>query len=339
MKPTKHRLLGAAAIAGVIVIALVGVLGFTSAKYWWPSNPRTATRDQLYGWLVMTDLSQRDEETRLALIDRCIEILDSGELGTTELSEDASRLTPAMRERLDANIDLLKREWFFSRVNQYLELSGDDRLPFLDRQSTLVFAYADAEEAAKADTRIEDQADRFFDDVQCWVNSVEGEQRERAEKAVEDSLICWLGFHPLEERPFEMRKNLASRIATRLNEGSQPGKLSESFNEEQKSQFRTNCQLLTEAWLHLKAEEFADLNEPQQQEFVGEQIDCVMRWGVLKFLSNSGDKPGLASLTEFSMLAEKWVARADDSIQPALRSFVDQTRNQLVQRAMSGAMQ
>jgi hypothetical protein len=205
---------------------LASVLLVTSALagsllYWqWHRQPlpapETAAVEQLVRWLALHDIERVPDEQQLALVNR----LESEFRHDDTPSTDTSWVPASWMSRLQANICVLKRVWFFSRVNQYANCPPQGRLDFLRERLDVVAQWSQISAKLNTeDTPTSDPSATLFSDIERWLVSTDGPSRTHAAEAVKDGVICWLACYDLRDQPPQVRTELANRIVEQLEQG------------------------------------------------------------------------------------------------------------------------
>ncbi|MGA2258784.1 MAG: hypothetical protein ABSG53_29305, partial [Thermoguttaceae bacterium] len=116
-------------IAAVVVAMLSAAAGAGFLMIYSPlPDPSVATRQQLFQWLVLRDLSQEPVEIRQKILLRLdTEFGRSGDMDSTiENLEDSHRQT------LWHNVTVLFEPWLLSKVQQYSQLPGSQKTEYID---------------------------------------------------------------------------------------------------------------------------------------------------------------------------------------------------------------
>ena len=106
-------------IAGVVVAMLSVAAGAGYLMVYSPlPDPSVATRQELFRWLVLRDLSKESVEIRQKILSRLdTEFENIGDLGTTIENMEDSR-----RQMLWHNVTVLLEPWLLGKVEQYSQL-------------------------------------------------------------------------------------------------------------------------------------------------------------------------------------------------------------------------
>ena len=122
-------------IAVVLVAMLSAAAGAGFLMVYPPlPDPSVATRQQLFRWLVLRDLSKEPVEIQERIFRRLTDLEEAGELANTDdLSATIENMEDSHRQMLWHNITVLLRPWLFNRVEQYSQLPASQRIGFIDR--------------------------------------------------------------------------------------------------------------------------------------------------------------------------------------------------------------
>jgi len=117
-------------IAAVVVVMLSAATSAGLLMVYSPlPDPAVATRQQLFQWLVLRDLSQESEEIRQRIVLRLDTEFDSfGDLDSTIVNLQDSR-----RQMLWRNVAVLLEPWLLGKVRQYSQLPASQRTDCIDR--------------------------------------------------------------------------------------------------------------------------------------------------------------------------------------------------------------
>ncbi len=334
-----------------LMILVLGVAAGLSATHAWRlrlPDPDRCDREQLLQWLVAREIGHEPRQIQEALVGRLEEEILVG----IEAGQAAAALSDQRRERLQENVELLKHVWFVSRVKTLFALPLPQRSAHLDRQVAVIHAWASLDMelsgagGGTASQEASEYVPRFFDQIQSWIDTADGPEQQQMSHAVEMGVIRWLATRDLAAEPMSTRRELARRIARRLDRGFDLANgLTIVPGEAQREQLRANGRLLMEAWLYDRAEEYVDIEADAQPAFIDRQIDAVMHWGVIELLvprrSESADSPGANSLTliaQFAQTVDSWVGRAPRRRRDSLQELVQAFKQQMVLRALGGTL-
>lgn len=117
-------------IAGVLVAMLSVAAGAGFLIVYPPlPDPATATRPELFRWLVLRDLDKESPEIRQKILSRVdTEFDDAGDIGTTIESLEESR-----RQMLWHNVTVLLEPWLLGKVAEYAQLPATQKIAYIDR--------------------------------------------------------------------------------------------------------------------------------------------------------------------------------------------------------------
>jgi hypothetical protein len=342
---------------GLILLVLVGAacLAVAALAAWYQlfmrlPDPNTANRAGLVQWLVLRDLSTEPQEVQLALVDRLQAELKAGWQATS----GEKSLGPAFRARLHKNAAHLQELWFKSRAAKYAGLAADEQMCFLSEQIETVARWSAVElpldDPGSRPAEPGDSATRFFVQIEDWIETAKGDEREQMIRAVQDGVVCWLAMRDLAEQPRVVRRELAKRIVRELNAGLKLDEILLDLSAAQRKRLLANGELLLEAWLCDEARAFAALPEAERPAYIDRQIDDVMRWGVLEALGAPEGQPDestsqpeagsahraarLAGLARLSELVPNWLERAEPAERGDLAQLVSHVQARLLQRQL-----
>ena len=295
--------------------------------------PATATRQQLLGWIVLSDLRRHSEQLRFDLVDRLqSEILD----GWKPLEgHDASSEELLTSVQAQQNIDILTRVWFYQRAQQYVKLDATDRVAFLEDQLTVVMQwnevysaiYSGPGESESADGS--EQAFALFDKLDNWaMTEPDPDLSVRLTSAMHHGVQFWLCTSDVGTLSFESKAKLVERFAAALG-GSVDTSDPLVIAGDHEQQLHSNAWKLLESWIVLRAMEFVDLESSAERKlFVEKQIDAVKGWHLEEYLlgsdSNSTNEIQLM-LMVFSKL-DSWIENSPADLRQAVKLLTDAIR-------------
>ena len=337
----QHRGILATIASAALVLGLAG----TAVGVWVLRlpHPMQANRSQLVRWLVLRDLQHEPLEIRQCLVNRLQDELHAGPLvaggGQASLSEP-------LRQRLNANCELLQHDWFLIRSAEYAALPRDERTAFLDHQVATLIVWCKTQQqladsgsadqiapvrgsTSPADSSSSSQAGssagaaaRFFDCLQDWLQAAPPDRRPILERAVTDGFACWLSSGDLQEESPDFRDELATRIADSLDHGATGDGIANLLSDARRSRFSENCLTLMESWLLLRAREYESMEIDQRQTYVDKLIDRVSGWDLSSVQSpefqntehQNTEHPGMHAPTSASSRSV-WLQLAEQSEQ------------------------
>ncbi|MGO9109435.1 MAG: hypothetical protein ACLP9L_09390 [Thermoguttaceae bacterium] len=116
-------------IAVVLVAMLSAAAGAGVFLAYLPlPDPSVATRQQLFRWLVLRDLSKEPGETRQMILSR----LDAEFEKAGDLTATIENMEDFHRQMLWHNIGVLLKPWLLSKVEQYSQLPAAQRTDYID---------------------------------------------------------------------------------------------------------------------------------------------------------------------------------------------------------------
>jgi len=337
----KHR-----GILTVLTLVLLGSMGGAVAVhmlYFRLPDPQTASREGLFRWLLQRDLSHEPRDTQLALVDRFEQEIRSGvPLG----DGSAASLSEDQRRRIAANIELLKHVWFVSRVDGFSARESTQRDAYLDAQIATVAGWSaiDAELArqfdAESHTNRDSATTQWFNQIEQWMAEAPQLQRQQMHRAVRQGVARWLATRDIGNDSFQVRQELARRIARDLNQGLRLDQVLHDRSEAEREQLRANGELLMEAWFHDCAKQYSKLPDSDRADYVDGRLEDVANWGVIELLvapeslSAAGDVNQFAALTQ---MVETWIQRADPLQQTSLRQLYTAVGRRALTRYLRGS--
>ena len=244
------------ALASALLVACALAAG---GLYWqWQRqplpSPRSATIEQLVRWLALHDVERVTHDQQLALVDRF-----ESEFQQTNLpSTDTSWIPASWMVRLQTNLAVLKRVWFFSRVEQYAHCPNADRLDFLRRRLDVVARWTEVSARFNANESSESNASAsWFTDIDDWCACSKGPVKDNVQTALTDGLICWLACDDLQVQPPSVRAALADRIVASLEDGqSTDREFGLRLSSAEQQRLAENAKLLMESWALKLSKEF-----------------------------------------------------------------------------------
>ena len=348
------------ALAICLCVAGVGlcVVGFGLWKWLEPlPHPRDAGMRDLARWLLQRDLAEEPREIQVSLVNRL----------PTELKKDFT--FPRQRswsdnahELLLQNVIFLGKVWFEERAGQYQQLNKTERLPFLVSQIITVSRWSVLEaelsrpqlQDSESTTKLQAEGApgphpaqgslRLFQRIETWVQESKGKQRAILEQAVRDATLCSLATDDLSDQPLAVRRDLADRIASFLNEDGNSIGSRLQFEPGHYQQLSSNSLLLMEAWLLNRTLEYAPLSAAEKNQYIEEKLEQMNRWNLDNLFSatkageSSASKQGtLKLLTRILPHLETWINRAEPAQQEMFRNLIQDFKSQLFINQFRGA--
>jgi len=306
-------------------------------------DPGTASRQAIFTWLVVADISQEPLPWQVALVERLEAELQSGLDGLALDGPTGSLLTDAQHARLSGNISALKRVWFVHSVREYSSLPAASRPSYLDNRIETVLAWSALEgalsrdEGARKSSESRDGASvaAFFDQIEAWIeNERDPRLQSQMTAAVHDGVVRWLTTHSLAEQPMSVRTQLALRIAHQLDRGLDVSEVAAAGNEGN-NHLRENSELLLEAWMLHQARRYSEISPQEKPKFIARQINHVAEWDVFSLVAGDAQqqRPGQGAV-RLLRLTEEWIARAPEAERTKLRQLVADVQSQLLSRML-----
>jgi len=117
-------------LIGVAVVAMLSAAAGAGLLLVFPPlpDPSVATRQQLFHWLVLRDLSQESAETRQKIFLR----LDAEFEKAGDMDSVIGNLEESRRQMLWHNVTLLMDPWLMGKVQQYSQLPASQRVDYID---------------------------------------------------------------------------------------------------------------------------------------------------------------------------------------------------------------
>ena len=333
MKLSTVQARGVIAMAVIVSVAAVALV----ARSWaFPSvpDPESASREAILRWLVQGNVADQPEETQLAFVDRLEREMSAG----LDVSPASELLSENQREQLERNISTLKRVWFVSQVESYAQTDADERNAFMDQRIDTVVTWSAMEDSLQPTPGNNggSAVAEFFEEIEDWIVAETNDTRQdQMWVAVYDGIFRWLSKYSLADQPFDLRADLALRIAKQVDAGMTVADLAIDDPEELK-QLHTNAELLMEAWLREQSQVYAPLTGDQRKAFLSAQIDRVENSGVFELLS-TGDS-GQVSLLRVLALTQQWVQRAPVDERRALQQLLSDVQVEMFRRKLQSGL-
>jgi hypothetical protein len=289
-------------------------------------DPATADREGLVRWLVIADLTDRDDATCRALVDRCeVVFADEG-----QLPSDTQTLDERQLARVKRNVERLKEVWFHARVDDYLALPPDEQPAFLDRQIRNVFR------CAELDRRLDDgdggsgddhngehesaedvggYVAAFFQTLTQWQAAAPRTKQAQIDDVVQAGLIRWLSTHDLSRQPAAVRRSVVAGLEKALGDELSFGDATSSLAAAESERFWKNVEVLAESWFHAKSEEFAALADERRAAFVVRQL------AVVEELSSHWPSASQSAAADTAARLQRWIASASAGHRAAAGDF------------------
>ena len=123
----------------LLIVILVATAAVTAGVIWATAlpHPRDASRDQLVHWLVLRDLRTEPAELRLALVRR----LEEEFAENVDWDGVSEQLTQSQQQRVRDNLIVLLRPWFMDKLDGYLSLSMNEKVPYVDKLLDTITAW------------------------------------------------------------------------------------------------------------------------------------------------------------------------------------------------------
>jgi len=286
--------------------------------------------------LVQRDLSRESQERRVVLVDRLTDEVRSADEWSGPFA-----LTSQQRVRLTANLAVLKKTWFLSRIDRLFELPASGRDAFLDEQIAVVYAWGsvDALVAQTDDGQTQQAGADAGVDLMCqidlWLAEATGPPRGKMVDALNLGVARWLVTHDVAEQTPSFRRELAERIALQLDCEPQLTSTLDELPSTERTRLTENGRLLMEAWFRDCAVKYAGLpSRDEKRAFVDHQIDRLQLWGVLDFFADdeaTDNSSGRLTL-QLIELVQQWIDEAPADEQPMLRDLLNAVQRRYLRR-------
>lgn len=335
----KHRgvltILGAAALSAV---SLAVGLQVHAWLYRLP-DPATADREGLARWLVIADLTEHDDATCRALVDR-FETLFADDETDVDFGGDSSSLSAAERDRVARNAERLKEIWFCSRVDGYCALGHSERDAYMDRQIRNIFRCAGIDRQfheAQSESRNLGSGEGsnfvgdFFASISEWQASAPVAKREQMAKVVRTGLIRWLATYDLGAYSPAARHEIVASLEKELGENLSFGNPGAALMGKELVQFWRNVEVLAETWFHAKSAQFAALSPAERRQFVARQLKVIDELAAHWPSSSQG------GAAEIAVKLQSWITSTDERHRQAAREFAGALQGAWIARLFGGA--
>ncbi|HTN75389.1 MAG TPA: hypothetical protein VL096_09085 [Pirellulaceae bacterium] len=321
-------------LALLLLLMLAGTTVGSAAWIWsLPVSPATASREQLLRALVLQDLSREPRASQQAWVNRL----------QTELSADFSppdgqvNLLESQRKRLVANVQLLERVWFEMRASQYAGQPQERKASFLREQIELLRVWSEVAALAQASSTAPEAAILgFVAQLDSWIATAEGAQREQMVRAVEDGTACWLATCTLQDYPLEVRRQLAERIVRELKQGAQPAVTVMASSPQERERLAKNVALLIEAYIQQVAASFAKVPANERGKFIDTELDAIEAWSNSNpaLLTGEANHSSASALVQLAAQAPHWIEHAPPDEQAQVAAFVGAVQQRLLWRQL-----
>ncbi len=270
----------------LVALTLLLVSGIATFGQWrwligaYPSVEQTEL-EQLGYWLALVDLNQQSIDVRRSLVDRFQSELGNGwsPIATGEDGSDSE--LESYRSQIADNLELLTRDWFYYRCEQYNEVTDENqRLGFVGPQVDMVLLWADiySQVHNHGKEASEQNAFELFDKLDGWVEQAEVASQPMYRRGIHHSVLYWLSTNQVDELSLETRRELAERIAEALGDGAGDSADALPLTEPHYEHLQANAFALVEVWLLNRALEFSELEAGQQEAYLDRQLVTVQGW-------------------------------------------------------------
>lgn len=309
-------------VALMVLLGLLSLVLFASYSRWLP-HPENASRNQLLYWVATRDLDSETMELRRALLERLIAEFDH-EQELLQLRPDV--VPPTYKERITANVQVLKREWFAWQVERYAT-SGETRWEVVAAGFLQAQRFIDVAQRLSSG---EGEAIDIGAEVTGLVASLPESQRDQGKSLVGDAVVVWLTKTDISKWTREQRSRLAREIASALDARPiESASVGSQWTESEQQQLTANVLLLLETWAVDQALELEKIEDPKlRNAWADARIEQVLGWKLLAVLFPSAAEQDpwqspWSTLQKLRELTTAWIERAEDSEQQATREMVD----------------
>lgn len=328
----------------------VVAVGAPYATYRWliPADPLDANATQLGRWLVTYEVSDLPRDRQEALVDHIQSSLDG--LGKMSSGTDY-RLSEPQQKRLLRNAARLQRVWFELRSRRNSKIANNaKRVEFLHEQVETLLGLAQMAQgvltAAGGEPANSDAMSRFLDNITQWKKEAHPVLRQQMTDAIRDGLLVYLGYFDLRDQAMDARKVLAIRVAETLDQPGNSRLPPVRLAGDAGKMLQANAELLLEAWFHVQAQEFVELDAGERNEFVRRLIDRVTSWNLPQLLSTGADPSDAdaksdaqaAMMLRLQKQVQAWIERADAETQPALQQLSAAVQQQILWSSLRAFM-
>lgn len=330
-------------ITAVTLLIASGV--FTFGQWRWlvgayPSVAATET-DELGYWLALVDLETQPESLRRDLVDRFQSELNQGWSPLTTHQEDENVNLGAYQNIVAHNVEMLTREWFYYRCEQYTQVAADqNRLGFIGPQVDTVLLWADvySQVSYPGQAASEENAFDLFDKLDSWILEAESDRHAGLNLGIHHSVLYWLGINRVDSLSLGTRRKLAERIAAALGGGASESARSLELTGVQLEQLQENAFTLIEAWLLNRSLEFADLSAGQREAYLDRQLETVTQWQLEKLLTGGASDLGATNHGQLLKLMSQlaiWADRAPQQHREAYRLLTRELQQYALKKLLS----
>ena len=329
-------------IVALAVVLLSCVATFGQWRWFvgaYPSVRETET-DKLAYWLALVDLDSQFVSIRRDLVDRLQTELNQG---WSPLAGEQGKATADLdryQQVISENIEILTRDWFYYRCEQYDEIiQPQQRLEFVGPQVDTVLLWADIYSQIQnhGQQASEQNAFELFDKLDGWIAEADSGQRDVLSRGIHHSVLYWLSTNSVAELTLETRRELAERIATALGDGVGSSADSLELASHHYEQLQTNTFSLVEVWLLNRALEFVELSTAQRESYLEQQLETVKGWELEKVLagnSQTGAVGGQMQLVQLMGNLAVWAERAPEQYRDSYKILTSSLRQYALKKLL-----
>ena len=297
--------------------------------------------DRLGYWLALVQLDEQPSELRRSLVDRFQRELAGG--WSPLKSEDATESVDleAYRDQIVSNIELLMRDWFYYRCEQYVEVNeASARLAFVAPQVQAVLFWADAYSQVHNHGKDASGQNAFelFDKLDLWVEQAAESSQPMLRRGIHHSVLYWLSTNQVSALSLETRRKLAERIAEALGDGAGGSADSLTLEEQHYTQLQSNAFALVEVWLLNRSVEFVELPSAERERYLDKQLETVQGWQLESILVAENGGAGLGGQAQMLKLMGNlavWADRAPEPHREAYKLLIGQLQQYAVKKVLN----
>ena len=200
-------------------------------------------------------------------------------------------------------------------------MEEDEQL--LDDFGNIAFEHAKLLYPQKEANNLTTISDELFADIDRWISETPEDKQAETIKAIQDATVFWLSTEDLGEQVMSARQELVVRIIAELENGMNLETTTSIVSEEKAKKLKDNAMWLMEAWIHLLANEYEEIASEEKNEYIDQKIAAVKRWKLLEYLADNSDGKvsAMAAMGQFNQTLNKWISRADGTMQAKIRQL------------------
>ena len=332
-----------ASIIALAVVLLSGVATFGQWRWFvgaYPSVTETET-DKLAYWLALVDLNSQPVSVRRDLVDRFQTELNQGWSPLAGEQDEATADLDRYQQVIADNIEILTRDWFYYRCEQYDEISQpQQRIEFVGPQVDTVLLWADIYSQVQnhGQQASEQNAFELFDKLDGWIAEADSGQQDALSRGIHHSVLYWLSTNSVGELTLETRRELAERIAAALGGGAGSSAESLELTSRHQQQLQTNAFSLVEVWLLNRALEFVELSSAQRESYLDQQLETVKDWELEKVLAGDSQTTaagGQMQLVQLMGNLAVWADRAPEEHRASYKTLTTSLQQYALKKVLN----